>query len=613
MKMVKRTYIYIASFISLNAVAWAIIFLFRNLIGEFIPELLAWQLSIIVFGFPFYIGHWAWIQQINKTDKQERTSEVRAFYFYAMLASLLGPAVNQLFQLIVESLELLANVSDYDTNPINHLIAFIFLAVLWLYHMRIVQNEYIDQSRKPWSRRIRQLYQWGFSITGLVILSYGIIELLNSLIAEFFLDSLTADLNDMLHAVVRVVIGGGLWIAFWQQLQANFAQNKLGEQGSILRKIFLYAIMFISLANFIYWSAVVWDRLLRNLFKVYDSLPSLPDWDQIISMMAVSLIVWVYHLLVLQRDVAQTKLASFQQTIQHVYQYLTAGIALIALAGGLSGMLHVLLENIIDNQSLARDMFLTFLATVFAAAPVWLWQWGMIQQRSFGSEKARSAESHSLVRRIYLYILMTIAGLVVLSAGVYLVYDLFQQLFGVQAYQDFNDTQWAQAYGVVFLIVWLYHFMLARRDGQRQGVERQRRVSAVTIAIFDSNIAGLTESLQKAILARMPKAQLKVVPRQTREGLGDFDIAVGPWRALANFNQASVHKIMLPIGGKGNIWAGVSQTNARQIIDDAAQKIEGLTLKQSEPMFKRSAFGWILGVVLILILFIAISRFFFWF
>ena len=68
MSLVRSTYIFLASALPLNVVAWSAISLLRSLTaGEESPqEALAFQLAVVVIGLPIYLAHWRWAEFGNR-------------------------------------------------------------------------------------------------------------------------------------------------------------------------------------------------------------------------------------------------------------------------------------------------------------------------------------------------------------------------------------------------------------------------------------------------------------------------------------------------------------------------------------------------------------------
>jgi hypothetical protein len=88
MSTVRRWYIYLVSAISLQAVAWAIITLLRNLLISRLdppPTSIAFQIAVILVGLPIFLAHWLWGQRLARKVVEEREATLRRFYLYGMM------------------------------------------------------------------------------------------------------------------------------------------------------------------------------------------------------------------------------------------------------------------------------------------------------------------------------------------------------------------------------------------------------------------------------------------------------------------------------------------------------------------------------------------------
>jgi hypothetical protein len=100
---IRRVYVYVVTAVTLNAVAWAIIALLRNLLTPglnpisgsitYNREMIALQLAIILIGLPIYLTHWLWAERLSQREAEERQAVVRLLYLYLMLTLFLAPFI----------------------------------------------------------------------------------------------------------------------------------------------------------------------------------------------------------------------------------------------------------------------------------------------------------------------------------------------------------------------------------------------------------------------------------------------------------------------------------------------------------------------------------------
>jgi hypothetical protein len=138
---------------------------------------------------------------------------------------------------------------------------------------------------------------------------------------------------------------------------------------------------------------------------------------------AVGALAWWYHRAVLEETGAETR-----SEVRRIYEYLMAGISLLAAAGGLTTVVVAVVEAITGTESvLVNDSTVN---TVLAAAtllavggPVWWLFWRRIQR---AAGRATLVEVESPTRRVYLFVLLGLSGVVTVVAllvGVFLLFE----------------------------------------------------------------------------------------------------------------------------------------------------------------------------------------------
>ena len=97
MQTIRRLYVYLVSFISLEVVVWGLIGLLRSMVGgDQIgsgASQLASALSLIAVGVPVFLLHWWLVQRGASKDIVERSATFRAVFLHGVLAVTLVPVV----------------------------------------------------------------------------------------------------------------------------------------------------------------------------------------------------------------------------------------------------------------------------------------------------------------------------------------------------------------------------------------------------------------------------------------------------------------------------------------------------------------------------------------
>ena len=146
---------------------------------------------------------------------------------------------------------------------------------------------------------------------------------------------------------------------------------------------------------------------------------------------AVGTLVWWYHQAVLKEPGTATR-----TEVTRLYEYLMAGLGLLAATGGLITLVAALIDALAGNAFVGGSIVNTLLAgtTLLAVGgPVWWLHWREIQvaTRAAGAEEVTSP-----TRRVYLYVLFGVGAVAAVVALVVAAYLLFQDIVSGTAGAD---------------------------------------------------------------------------------------------------------------------------------------------------------------------------------
>jgi hypothetical protein len=354
MDAVRRVYIYLVSLVSLQAVAWAVIGLLRDLLARGIGwsiEDKALQLAIIVVGLPIYLVHWLWAQRLARRDPAERRATLRHLYLYGAMASFLGPFVASASGLLSNLVWLAIGrqpAGGYwklssDDAVLRLLVSAAVMAVLWFYHHRV---EAADARAVPQAgavATIRRLYVYGFSAAGLALMAVAAAILLRWLMYQmggaWVIGSPIGGWPTQADHMARLVAGLALWLAFWRQAASPDEE----ERTSVVRTAYLYAVVFVSVLATVIAATFILEGLLRRLFAI-SSAGGGGDLRDPLSVVIVAGAAWAYHAYILRRDAVQAGEAAAPAWAGRLYRYLVAGVGLAAFLVGLGGLVSVLIR-----------------------------------------------------------------------------------------------------------------------------------------------------------------------------------------------------------------------------------------------------------------------------
>jgi hypothetical protein len=631
---VRRWYVYLVSAISLQAVAWAVIFLLRHLVagrpyGTMMA--LAWQLSLVVIGLPIYLGHWLWAQRLARAGLDERGAWVRRVYLYGMLAGFLAPFATDAYGLLNWLLGVALGSSASPLpggviQPVDSLAAMVVTAALWFYHRQVLSEDDRVVSEEGAAGAVRRLYVLGVAAAGLLMTVYALSDLLLRLILLVFGPADLVRPHALAGEIARLLVGLGLWLVFWRQAERLYEGPDEGERESVLRKIYLYAVAFVAALAVVSAATVA----LAGLFRWLLGVPAESGFALqrgCATLIAIAPI-WVYQARVLQGDIQGAAGRPEQAALRRVYLYLIAGVGLAACLIGLGGDLSVVIRGLARSEPgrVLAIQLAYYSAALLAGLPVWVLPWREAQALAATAGGDGSAEVRSLARRIYLYFYLFAATMTVLSGAVYIVSRLIGRLLGAAPMGNLA-SQLAQAIALSLLGVglWLYHSGELRRDNRRIGQEAAARLSQVRVTILDGGDGAVGAALAGALQRRLPALQPACFsvsaagiaasepagadPAGLFAALREADIVVGPWTAVLAGQAGSMgvtvaqalaaspaRKVLVPISGDGWLWAGVHE-HLPALLEQAADAVAQIATGGQAAGPARLGVGGIIAVI----------------
>ncbi len=644
----RRLYIYLVSAISLQAFAWAMIDMLRSYtITPFNTSTIAiaMHIAIVIVSVPVYLIHWLWGQRLAKRDKEELVAPIRTLYIYVMLSAFLAPIISSAFGFVNTILLWIAGQPPRrhypELNPVEailfYLVPIIVLGILWLYHNRIIELDSKKVVIRDTNATIRRLYVLGFSALGLVMMTMGIIYLLRWIISQISGGDAIGTFGSIgyIAELSRLIVGIPIWLIFWGWAQRLFYGKEAEERHSALRKFYLYATIFAAVISIVTSITFIIEGLLSLLLGGFSSSSSGGDIIIPISIIIPMIVLWAYHARVLKEDIRIVEESERQAGLRRLYFYLIAGIGLSAFLVGISGILNVLINSLVQsNLNLGmREQLSWYLAVIISGLPVWFIPWYQIQGLARAEGTMGVGERRSLVRKIYLYFFLFIATMTILSSTIYIIFRIISAILG-ESLPTTTELGQAIAFTLVALGVWFYHWSVLSVDRKAMQLDQEREfgeslaviigfgarsfskklieelsreylgISLVAIGVENSNTDSSDENDSDAELAKILEA----------------DIIIGPWNMVISkdtggaptpgISSAIVNspaiKLLVPTRVEGWEWAGVDQWNTayfvQQSVNAIKQIIENKNVKPVRPLGAGAIIGIIIGAIFLLLL-----------
>ncbi len=262
----------------------------------------------------------------------------------------------------------------------------------------------------------KRLYFYGVSFVTLVVAVNGIVLLIRFLI-ELFTKSTISGWDDQASlGLSMVIVGAPLWVLHWQYTQRQAAKQP-DETASTLRKLYLYGVLFTAtLVVFIAVHSLLFQVMGGDNFSAYFAGQALV-WG----------IVWGYHWSVERQE--QVVLSGL--TLKRWYMYGTSVYTLIALFGGVIGVLTVLFQwaydslfqtrAIISDGGVWNSTMQDGIASLVAGGVWWSFHWFYLARR----------DVESTLRQVYLNLFAFLGGAITALAAIGTVlYTVIRWLLG---------------------------------------------------------------------------------------------------------------------------------------------------------------------------------------
>jgi hypothetical protein len=411
-------------------------------------------------------------------------------------------------------------------------------------------------------------------------------------------------------------------LIFWRWAQALFFGPSENERESILRKFYLYAVIFIAVLGTVTNIAFILAGFFRRLLD----LPPMGDLRDPLPIIIGMSLLWAYHAYVLNNDAKLVPEAPRQAGVRRLYLYLVAAIGLAAFLVGLSSDISVLIQALAD-QSFAsglKEQLAWSTAALLAGLPVWLWPWRLVQLKAVAPGPEGAEERQSLVRKIYLYFYLFVATMTVLSSAIYIVFQLLSLVLGGRdATNLLSDLGHAIAFGLIAVGVWLYHGLALRDDGRLNQRDQSDRLTGWRVALVDKGEGEFGRAALDRLRHELPDLSLEPIglTEQAAQAMGattgqgnilaqlaGVQLIVGPWDMTVEGNGVPsevaraivtnpARKLLVPVRAGGWEWAGVDRWNADSLVQQTVHAVKQIVTGEEVKPARGLSIGLVIGIV----------------
>jgi len=305
-------------------------------------------------------------------------------------------------------------------------------------------------------------YFVGSLITAIVSI-VGLIKVLATLfsvlLSQSFLlgaqsPALISTRDNSLDGFGSLVIAGALWTYYWIKNANTKTNDKTWLSYVLVAGVGGSLVLALTSLTVTIYQTLVWfigDPTSQVTSEHFKGLPASA------AIAIVGLLAWWYHksLLPLNSQRSQT---------QRIYEYVVAAISLMASTVGLAIIILAIIESSTSSIIVGDDAINTLLGAatvILVSGPVWVRFWNRIQ----GFAKTSEEELASPARRIYLFLLFGVGGIVAIVSLITVVFQIFNGvLSSTFGNSTLNEMRFALGILISTGIVAGYHWEIYRHE-----------------------------------------------------------------------------------------------------------------------------------------------------
>jgi hypothetical protein len=598
MQTIRRLYLYVVAFLSLEVVLWGIVGLLRSLVGGD-PQAgstvrLAQSLSMILVGLPVFLLHGWLVQRSAARDTAERSTWIRAITLHGVLLATLLPALFNLLALLIRSL-----LSFFGANPgqalvggdqtgLDNLVAILlnllaaglfFLLLRADWRKLILGNAYVES---------RRLYRLLWLVISLAFIVFGLRHLLH-----FGFDLLVnggQEQVDLANGLSLLLIGLPLWFFVSQRVQRSLTDP--AEHRSFLRLFVIYALAFAGLSALLISSRLVLESLLRALVGAGPGGLELLEEVRYPFSNALALgAVWVYYERQLQTERKDEVPVAGHVTLHRLYRAVFAFFGLAATFFGLRMLLEIGLVSALAGSSGAGESSgaspATALAWLLVGLPVWFVIWRNMQVEVGYPGEAGNRARRSSGRKAYLYGILFLGIVGVMFSTGQLAFLLLQSALGDPPENLSQNALLSLEDVLLFALTLAYHGWVLRRDARLVESSLAKRSALYPVLLLIPGEGDFAERMVTALEHRLPGLPVAVHPVSSGapdESLSAAKAVILPFELLARPPEAlrlwlqsfQGERLVVPSPVENWHWVAGSRRSARDPVHLTARVVQDL-------------------------------------
>ena len=613
MKSIRRLYFYLVAFISIEVVLWGLVGLLRSIVNNTVSggaDALAQALALILVGVPIFLIHWLWAQRASSSDPEEKSATLRAVFLYGILLGTLIPVAQNLLAFINRSFIEIARVDTFralvggSQTLADNLIAILMNGIVAAYFWNILRGEWAtltDRLATENFSEVRRLYRYIWMLYGLLMTVFGAQQILRYLfyVPGDVLGELGREV--VVNGTALLVVGTPVWVYSWRLIQDSLSDP--AERGSNLRLGILY---ILALGGVITVITTVWSVVNTLLLLLLGQDLTFGDVMRRtggpISIAVPLGAVWAYYGYWLNRHIESVGDAVRQAGMKRLYNYILSFIGLVVSFVGVALLFSFTIDMLTGSGMVLNDVFRSSLSSsissLIVGLPLWLTTWRPMQAEAVLTGEIGDHARRSIIRKMYLYLVLFVSVIGGMATAVGLVYQLIIVVLEGVTGSGFANTL-LNLVQLLFLfgVVLVYHLNVLRTDGTSTADALSEKQSGYSVLVIDSG-NGFVDSV-KAALTKLGSNVQVIVANPSESPQGNFNAIVLNGSLAVNgpewIRSFGGNKIIVQDESKHIVWAD----DAAQAAQSVRQLAEGEEIRIQKP----SRSGWMYVVYVFAALF----------
>jgi len=618
MRTIRRLYFYLVAFISFEVVLQGLIGLLRSIFSRAIgagSDALAQTLALTLVGVPIFALHWVSAQRASQADEEEHGSAVRAIFLYGVLLATLIPIVQNALALVDRGILALFNIDVFrailggEQSWLDNIISIVINAFAAAYFIDALQRDWKNLLDTENFADIRRAYRLLWLLYSLLIVIFGVQQIVRFLlyVPSNMLGEMSRDL--FANGLALIIVGAPIWYFAWRACQTALLQK--GEHDSLLR---LGVLFFITLGGV---AAVL--SAGGNLLYIFlrwglgEPMPVSTFVALIGGPMSVALpmgVVWAYFSHWLFHDIEVFSDETRRHGFRRLYYYILAFAGLIASVIGMALLVSFIIDIVAGREIWGLDLRLRVsaaLSTLAVGIPLWMSTWPRMQAKAISQGTSGGFARRSMVRKIYLYLVIfgsVIGGMI---SAVTAVFRLLQAALGNDPL-DVTGLLNALQLLAIFGGVLAYHFRCLRADGDEAARALIERHEKFHVLAFERAGSGFGDALRLSTQKFAPGLHVTVLAfdgeiakedASARAVILPSDVAVNPPENLRKFLAAFEGPVIIsPVENARFLWAAGAKP-----VDSAALTLRQLSEGQEPRQASIGTSQWMIVVYIFAALF----------